>query len=64
MERKEFLSWSSQVDRLSEAQKLEIGELLAGRPVGEPKFGSWGKIELCQVVDDDAIIVFEKFNNG
>ena len=35
MERKEFLSWSSQVDRLSEAQKLEIGELLAGRPVGE-----------------------------
>ena len=35
MERKEFLSWSSQVDRLSEAQKLEPGELLAGRPVGE-----------------------------
>ena len=30
----------------------------------KPKFGSWGKIELCQVVDDDAIIVFEKFNNG
>ena len=35
MERKEFLAWSSQVDRLSEAQKLEIGEVLAGRPVGE-----------------------------
>ena len=35
MERKEFLAWSSQVDRLSEAQKLEPGEVLAGRPVGE-----------------------------
>ena len=35
MERKEFLAWSSQVDRLSETQKLEIGEILAGRPAGE-----------------------------
>ena len=35
MERKEFLAWSSQVDRLSETQKLEIGEILASRPAGE-----------------------------
>ena len=35
MERKEFLAWSSQVGRLSEAQKLEIGEVLAGRSAGE-----------------------------
>ena len=35
MERKEFLAWLSQVDRLSEAQKLEPGEVLAGRPAGE-----------------------------
>ena len=32
---KNFLAWSSLVDRLSEAQKLEIGEVLAGRPAGE-----------------------------
>ena len=35
LERKEFLTWLSQVDRLSEAQKFEIGEVLAGRPAGE-----------------------------
>ena len=35
MERKEFLAWSSQADRLSGAQKLEMGEILAGRPAGE-----------------------------
>ena len=31
MERKEFLTWLSEVDRLSEAQKQEAGEVLAGR---------------------------------
>ena len=35
MERKEFLAWLSEVDRLSEAQKLEPGEVLAGRRSGE-----------------------------
>ena len=35
MERKEFLTWLSEVDRLSEAQKQEAGEVVAGRPVGE-----------------------------
>ncbi len=35
MERKAFLSWLSEIDRLSEAQKAEAGELLAGRPAGE-----------------------------
>ena len=35
MERKEFLAWLSEIDRLSEAQKLEPGEVLAGRPAGE-----------------------------
>ena len=35
MERKKFLTWLSEVDRLSEAQKQEAGEVLAGRPAGE-----------------------------
>lgn len=35
MERKAFLAWLSEVDRLSEAQKTEVGEVLAGRPAGE-----------------------------
>lgn len=35
MERKEFQGWLSAVDALSEAQKVEAGEILAGRPAGE-----------------------------
>lgn len=35
MERKAFLAWLSEIDRLSEAQKAEVGEVLAGRPAGE-----------------------------
>jgi transposase-like protein len=35
MERKEFQAWLSAVDTLSEAQKAEAVEILAGRPVGE-----------------------------
>ena len=30
----------------------------------EPKFSSWGKTELWQVVDVEPIVVFGKFNNG
>ena len=33
------------------------------RPV-EPKFSSWGKEVLCQVVDVDPITVFGNFKNG
>ena len=29
-----------------------------------PKFSSWGKEVLCQVVDVDPITVFENFKNG
>ena len=35
MKRKEFLAWSSQIDKLSKAQKLEISKILAGRTAGE-----------------------------
>ena len=35
MERNEFQAWLSAVDMLSEAQKAEAGEILAGRPAGE-----------------------------
>lgn len=35
MDRKAFLAWLSEVDKLSEAQKVEVGEVLAGRPTGE-----------------------------
>ncbi len=35
MDRKAFLAWLSEVDTLSEAQKVEVGEVLAGRPAGE-----------------------------
>jgi len=35
MERKEFQAWLSAVDTLSEAQKAEAGEILAGRSAGE-----------------------------
>ena len=35
MERKEFQAWLSAVDTLSESQKAEAVEILAGRPVGE-----------------------------
>jgi len=35
MEREAFLAWLSEVDKLSAAQKAEVGEVLAGRPVGE-----------------------------
>ena len=30
----------------------------------QPKFSSWGKTELCKVVDVEAIVMFGKFNNG
>ena len=48
MERKEFQAWLSAVDTLSEAQKAEAVEILAGRPVGE---ASVAAIELG--VDED-----------
>jgi transposase-like protein len=35
MERREFQTWLSAVDTLSEAQKAEAGEILSGRPAGE-----------------------------
>ena len=35
MERKAFQTWLSAIDTLSAAQKTEVGEVLAGRPVGE-----------------------------
>ena len=35
MDRKGFQAWLSVVDGLSEAQKAEAMEVLAGRPVGE-----------------------------
>ena len=35
MEREAFLTWLSEVDKLSEARKVEAGEVLAGRPAGE-----------------------------
>ena len=30
-----FLAWLSEIDNLSATQKVEAGEVLAGRPVGE-----------------------------
>ncbi len=44
MERKAFLAWLSEIDRLSEAQKSEVGEVLAGRPAGE---ASVAAVETC-----------------
>ena len=35
MERKAFQTWLSAIDTLSAAQKTEVGEVLAGRPIGE-----------------------------
>ena len=35
MERKAFQTWLSAIDTLSAAQKTEVGEVLAGHPVGE-----------------------------
>ena len=35
MERKAFQTWLSAIDTLSAAQKAEVGEVLAGRPIGE-----------------------------
>ena len=35
MEREAFLTWLSEVGKLSEARKVEAGEVLAGRPAGE-----------------------------
>ena len=40
MERKAFLAWLSEIDRLSEAQTTEVGEVLAGRPAGEASVGA------------------------
>ena len=34
MDRKAFQAWLSGADALTEAQKVEAGEILAGRPVG------------------------------
>jgi transposase-like protein len=48
MERKEFQAWLSAVDTLSETQKAEAVEILAGRPVGE---ASVAAVELG--VDED-----------
>lgn len=35
MERNVFLAWLSEIDNLSVTQKVEAGEVLAGRPAGE-----------------------------
>ena len=35
MEREAFLTWLSELGKLSEARKVEAGEVLAGRPAGE-----------------------------
>ena len=35
IDRKAFLAWLSEVNKLSEEQKVEVGEVLAGRPTGE-----------------------------
>ena len=35
MERNVFLAWLSEIDNLSMTQKVEAGEVLAGRPAGE-----------------------------
>ena len=35
MKRKEFLAWLSRIDELDEAQKLEIGKVLAGHSAGK-----------------------------
>ena len=35
LEREAFLAWLSEVDKLSEAQKIEKGEVLASLPAGE-----------------------------
>jgi hypothetical protein len=35
MERKVFQAWLTEVDSLTEAQKAEAAEVLAGRPAGE-----------------------------
>ncbi len=51
MDRKAFLAWLSEVDTLSEAQKVEVGEVLAGRPAGEAsvaavELGCWRRPDL------------------
>ena len=35
MEQISFLTWMSDIDKLSEAQKVEVDEVLVSRPVGE-----------------------------
>ena len=35
MEREVFLTWLPEIDKLSEAQKVEVGEVFAGPPAGE-----------------------------
>ena len=35
MDQDRFPTWLVEIDQLSEAQKIEVGEIIAGRPVGE-----------------------------
>ena len=48
---------------MSEVRKYRTREYLP-HGILEPKFSSWGKKVLCQVVDVDPITVFGNFKNG
>ena len=42
---------------------VQHGQLTGLGRIVDPKFSSWGKTELCQVLDVDAITLSGKFNN-
>ena len=51
VERNVFLAWLSEIDNLSVTQKVEAGEVLAGRPASETsvatvEIGCWGRSNL------------------
>ena len=54
----------TRLDGMIHCGKGSVNSALKARILLKPKFSSWGKTELWQVVDVEAIAVFGKFNNG
>ena len=60
MEREAFLTWLSEIDKLSEAQNVDVGEVLACRPVGEASIPA---VEIGVGEDRTGLRNFESFRS-
>ena len=64
MDHASFQEWMANIEQLSSMPFNTIIYLTLLVSTGRPKFSSWGKEVLCQVIDVDPITVFGNLNNS